>query len=387
MIVSHLSLSDFRNYESAEVELGPGPNLFVGSNGQGKTNLVESIGYLSTLASHRVSADQALIRQGAELAIVRARLEHADRQVLVELQLNRSGANRAQVNRVAVKPRELPRYITSVLFAPEDLALVRGEPAGRRRFLDQLLVQLIPRFAGVISDYERVLRQRNTLLKSARGARVADGRLSTLELWDERLAALGSEIILGRQELVDRLRPHVAAAYASIAGDEHRAELAFQLSIRGARPDEELAIAVETGRAPEQTEIVDLFRSALARMRRDELDRGVTLIGPHRDDLLLVLNGLPARGYASHGESWSFALSLKLASAAVLRAESPVGDPVVILDDVFAELDEGRRAKLASAIGDYEQVLITAAVFDDVPAPLAARTVHILAGRIVEESS
>ena len=387
MIVSHLSLSDFRNYESAEVELGPGANLFVGSNGQGKTNLVESVGYLSTLASHRVSADQALIRQGAEFAVVRARLEHAERQLLVEVQLNRSGANRAQVNRVAVRPRELPRYITSVLFAPEDLALVRGEPAGRRRFLDQLLVQLIPRFAGVIADYERVLRQRNTLLKSARGARVADGQLSTLELWDERLVALGSEIILGRQELVDRLRPHVAAAYASIAGDEQRAELAFQLSIRGARPDEEVAVDVDTGHAPDPTEIVDLFRTALARVRRDELDRGLTLIGPHRDDLLLVLNGLPARGYASHGESWSFALSLKLASAAVLRAESPLGDPVVILDDVFAELDEGRRAKLATAIGDYEQVLITAAVFDDVPAPLAARTVHILAGRIVEESS
>jgi DNA replication and repair protein RecF len=387
VIVSHLSLSDFRNYESAEVELSAGPNLFVGSNGQGKTNLVESIGYLSTLASHRVSTDQALIRQGSELAIVRARLEHADRQLLVEVQLNRSGANRAQVNRVAVKPRELPRYIASVLFAPEDLALVRGEPSGRRRFLDQLLVQLSPRFAGVISDYERVLRQRNTLLKSARGARVAEGQLSTLELWDERLVELGSEIILGRQDLADRLRPHVAEAYTSIAGDEHRAELAPQLSIRGARPEEDLTVEIEVGVAQDPAEVAERFREALARVRRDELDRGLTLVGPHRDDLLLVLNGMPARGYASHGESWSFALALKLASAAVLRADSAVGDPIVILDDVFAELDEGRRAKLAAAIGDYEQVLITAAVFDDVPAPLAAHTVHILAGRIVEEGS
>ena len=387
MIVSHLSLTDFRNYESAEVELRSGPNLFVGSNGQGKTNLVESIGYLSTLASHRVSTDQALIRQGSELAIVRARLEHADRQLLVELQLNRSGANRAQVNRVAVKPRELPRYIASVLFAPEDLALVRGEPAGRRRFLDQLLLQLIPRFAGVQSDFERVLRQRNTLLKSARGARVAEGQLSTLELWDERLVALGTEIIVGRQELVDRLQPHVAQAYASIAGDAHRAELAFQLSVGASRPDEELASDPGSGRAGEPAEVAEQFRAALARVRRDELDRGLTLIGPHRDDLLLALNALPARGYASHGESWSFALALKLASAAVLRADSAVGDPIVILDDVFAELDEDRRAKLASAIGDYEQVLITAAVFDDVPAPLAAHAVHILAGRIVEDES
>jgi len=387
VIVSHLSLTDFRNYESAEVELRSGPNLFVGSNGQGKTNLVESIGYLSTLASHRVSTDQALIRQGSELAIVRARLEHADRQLLVELQLNRSGANRAQVNRVAVKPRELPRYIASVLFAPEDLALVRGEPAGRRRFLDQLLVQLIPRFAGVQSDFERVLRQRNTLLKSARGARVAEGQLSTLELWDERLVALGTEIVVGRQELVDRLQPHVAQAYASIAGDAHRAELAFQLSVGTSRPDEELASDPGSGRAGEPAEVAEQFRAALARVRRDELDRGLTLIGPHRDDLLLALNALPARGYASHGESWSFALALKLASAAVLRADSAVGDPIVILDDVFAELDEDRRAKLASAIDDYEQVLITAAVFDDVPAPLAAHAVHILAGRIVEDES
>ena len=385
MIVSHLSLTDFRNYASAEVALAAGPNLFVGSNGQGKTNLVESIGYLSTLGSHRVSTDQALIRQGAELAIVRARLEHADRQILVEVQLNRTGANRAQVNRVAVKPRELPRYITSVLFAPEDLALVRGEPSGRRRFLDQLLVQLTPRFAGVISDYDRVLRQRNTLLKSARGARVAESQLSTLELWDERLVELGSEIIIGRQELVERLRPPIAQAYAGVAGEGHRAELASQLSILGAQPDEDVAVDVASARSVEPGSVASEFRDALARVRRSELDRGLTLIGPHRDDLLLVLNGLPARGYASHGESWSFALALKLASAAVLRADSAVGDPIVILDDVFAELDEGRRAKLASAIGDYEQVLITAAVFDDVPAPLAAHTVHIEAGRIVDD--
>ncbi len=387
MIVSHLSLTDFRNYESAEVELGAGPNLFVGSNGQGKTNLVEAIGYLSTLASHRVSADQALIRQGTDFAVVRARLEHAERSLLVEVQLNRAGANRAQVNRVAVKPRELPRYITSVLFAPEDLALVRGEPSGRRRFLDQLLVQLTPRFAGVTADYERVLKQRNTLLKSARGARVAKDQLSTLELWDERLVGLGTEIISGRQDLVERLRPHVAHSYSSIAGPDHRAELALQLSILGAvsddgdLPDERSAM---NGAGTRPEELTDFFRAGLARVRRAELDRGLTMVGPHRDDLLLELNGMPARGYASHGESWSFALSLKLASAAVLRADSAVGDPIVILDDVFAELDQARRAQLASAIGDYQQVLITAAVFDDVPTPLTAHVVHIKAGEIVE---
>jgi DNA replication and repair protein RecF len=184
VIVAHLSLIDFRNYENADVALVPGPNVFVGSNGQGKTNLVEAVGYLGTLGSHRVSTDQALIRSGADAAIVRARLRHADREVLLEVQLNRTGANRAQVNRVGVKPRELPRHIATVLFAPEDLALVRGEPSGRRRFLDQLLVQLTPRLAGVLADYDRVLRQRNSLLKSARGARIAETQLSTLELWD-----------------------------------------------------------------------------------------------------------------------------------------------------------------------------------------------------------
>lgn len=388
MIVAHLSLIDFRNYESAEVSLVPGPNVFVGSNGQGKTNLVEAIGYLGTLGSHRVSTDQALIRSGADAAIVRARLRHAEREVLLEVQLNRSGANRAQVNRVGVKPRELPRHIGTVLFAPEDLALVRGEPSGRRRFLDQLLVQLSPRLAGVLADYDRVLRQRNSLLKSARGARVAESQLSTLELWDERLVELGSQIIDARAALVERLRPHVAAAYERIAGAAHRADLALALSILGAQPDDEgvpTTVDAATGSAGHAT--ADDFRSAVARVRRSELDRGITLVGPHRDDLTLVLNGLPARGYASHGESWSFALSLKLASAALLRAESAVGDPVVVLDDVFAELDESRRAQLAGAIGDYEQVLITAAVLDDVPADLAGHIVHIRAGRVVEEGS
>jgi DNA replication and repair protein RecF len=394
VIVAQLSLVDFRNYATLEVALVAGPNVFVGSNGQGKTNLVEAIAYLSVLGSHRVSTDQALIRSGADAAIVRARLEHADRDVLLEVQLNRSGANRAQVNRVAVKPRELPRHIATVLFAPEDLALVRGEPSGRRRFLDQLLVQLSPRFAGILADYDRALRQRNSLLKSARGVRVAGEGLSTLDLWDERLVDLGSSIIDGRAELVDRLRPHVADAYVAIAGPGHRADLALELTSRGSQPEDGGDLAAEpvggteesaTGSAGSTT--AEEFRAALTRVRRSELDRGLSLVGPHRDDLALVLNDLPARGYASHGESWSFALSLKLASAALLRADSAFGDPVVVLDDVFAELDEARRAQLAAAIGDYEQVLITAAVLGDVPPELAGHTVRIRDGAIVKEGS
>jgi DNA replication and repair protein RecF len=386
VIVTHLSLTDFRNYENAEVDLVAGPNLFVGSNGQGKTNLVEAIGYLSTLGSHRVATDHALIRAGRDAAIVRARLEHSERSVLVEVQLNRSSANRAQVNRVATKPRELPRYATSVLFAPEDLALVRGDPGGRRRYLDQLLVQLAPRLAGVLADYDRVLRQRTTLLKSVRAARVAESQLSTLEVWNDRLADLGSQIIVERSALIDRIRPQVAEAYRRIAGDDHRADLAARLSIlgSGATDDDDEPVDAVAASAVGAADVREAFTAALARVRRQELDRGLTLVGPHRDDLVLTLNGLPAKGYASHGESWSFALALKLAAAATLRADSPLGDPVVILDDVFAELDEIRRSRLASAIDDYEQVLITAAVLDDVPEALRAHTVRIRGGRILE---
>ncbi|MCU1527365.1 MAG: replication/repair protein RecF [Frondihabitans sp.] len=386
MRVLHLSLTDFRNYESAEVSLVRGPNLFVGRNGQGKTNLVESLGYLATLASHRVSSDGALIRQGADSAIIRARLESADRDVLAEVQINRSSPNRAQINRGAIKPRELPRHFSSVLFAPEDLALVRGEPSGRRRFLDELLVARTPRLSGVLSDYDRVLRQRNTLLKSARASRVPADKLGTLDIWDDRLVVLGSEIIAARDQLVAALQPKVAAAYSAVAGDDHQAQLSTVVSIRGQAADPEDAPGdVERPQDPIATdEIEPRFREALARVRPAELDRGITLVGPHRDDLFLSLNGLPARGYASHGESWSFALALKLGSAAVLRTDSVTGDPVIVLDDVFAELDRSRRERLADSVADYEQVLITAAVEEDVPERLAAHTVRISKGTILE---
>ncbi len=385
MIVTTLALSDFRNYHSADVELVAGPNLFVGSNGQGKTNLVESLGYLSTLGSHRVSSEQAMIRQGAESAVIRARLRHDDRELLLEVQLNRTGSNRAMLNRNELRVRELPRYVSTVLFAPEDLALVRGEPSGRRRFLDELLVLRAPRLAGVMADYDRVLRQRNSLLKSARASGVREGQLGTLEIWDERLIALGSELIEARGSLVAELQPEVAAAYVAVAGDDHHALLESQLTILGGNPDAGSGAGLSTAtlRAPEARL---KFRESLDRLRRNELDRGVTLVGPHRDDLVLELNGMPARSHASHGESWSLALALKLASAAVLRREATVGDPILILDDVFAELDEARRERLASAVADFEQVLITAAVQGDVPVQLVGHTVRIERGRIVNGS-
>ena len=385
MLVRHLSLRDFRNYETAELALEAGPNLFVGSNGQGKTNLVEAIGYLSTLGSHRVSIDHAMIRQAQDSAVIRARVENGEQALLLEVQLNRSSPNRAQVNRSAIKPRELPRYFSSVIFAPEDIMLVRGEPSGRRRFIDELLVLRSPRMSGVMADYDRVLRQRNTLLKSARASNVS--QLTTLEIWDERLVAFGSEIIAARSELVADLTPEVSRAYATVAGADHVASVSSYLSIRAKSVDDEAEFETEAMVGGRIT--VDLaaegFRAALARLRRAELARGVTLAGPHRDDLVLQLNALPAKGYASHGESWSFALALKLASAEILRRDSIAGDPVLVLDDVFAELDESRRGRLAAAVGGFEQVLITAAVFDDVPTTLAGNVVRIRAGRVLEE--
>ena len=391
MIVTHLSLTDFRNYRSAEVSLVAGSNLFVGSNGQGKTNLVESLAYLSTLGSHRASVDHAMIRQGTDSAIIRARLEHDERQILAEVQLNRSSPNRAQVNRSVIKTRELPRYFSSVLFAPEDLALIRGDPAGRRRFLDELLVLRSPRISAVIADYERVVRQRNTLLKTARSSGMRGDSLSTLDIWDERLVALGSQLIEARTALVAELSPEVANAYTSIAGEDHHAMLGNQLSIFAGRSgadsvgEEDVdAGGLSYGRLTAE-DAAAAFTKALADRRRNELERGITLVGPHRDDLVLELNSLPARGYASHGESWSFALALKLASAVLLQRESSTGDPVLMLDDVFAELDEARRTRLAVAIRGFEQVLITAAVLDDVPEELTGNTVHISRGTIVEQ--
>lgn len=387
MRVVHLALTDFRNYRRADVELPAGASVFLGRNGQGKTNLVESLVYLSTLGSHRVTGDSALIRHGCDRAVIRASLEHAGRTITVEAQLNRGAPNKTRVGGSPVKPRELPRYVSAVLFAPEDLALVRGDPATRRRFLDELLVQRAPRRAGVLADYDRVLRQRTSLLKSARASGLRSGSLSTLEVWDERLVELGSEIIDARLALIDTLAEPVADAYRSVAGADHGPRLAPVLSIHGARPDDDQDDAATLAPARATGDTRDAFRTALATVRRRELDRGLTLVGPHRDDVAFQLNGLPAKGYASHGESWSFALALKLGSAALLRRDSAAGDPVIILDDVFAELDRTRRAKLAHAVKGYTQVLITAAVPEDVPEELTAHTVRIRAGAIEQDLS
>ncbi|WP_166983099.1 DNA replication/repair protein RecF [Paramicrobacterium fandaimingii] len=385
MIVTHLNLSDFRNYATADVTLQAGANLFIGRNGQGKTNLVESLAYLSTLGSHRVSTDKALIRAGEDAAVVRAKLHHAGRDMLVEVQINMSGPNKAQVNRGVIKPRELPRYFSSVLFAPEDLGIVRGDPGARRRFLDELLVLRTPRLAGVLVDYERTLKQRNTLMKSARASGLRGAQLSTLEVWDDKLIALGSEIIDERVALVDALRQPLATAYAQVVDDDHSPGLEPLLSLAGRdAEDDDGQNQADAATASGSLTTPERFRTALEARRTQELERGLTLVGPHRDDVLFSLNNLPVKGYASHGESWSFALALKLASAQLLRRDSYSGDPVLMLDDVFAELDKGRRARLAEAVADFEQVLITAAVIEDIPEQLTAHTVHITAGTIVD---
>lgn len=395
MIVEQLSLVDFRNYAAVDVTLGSGANVFVGRNGQGKTNLAEAIGYFATLGSHRVSQDAPMVRDGADAAIVRMRLAYGERRVQLEAQLNRSGSNKARVNGAAVKTAELPRYAQVVLFAPEDLQIVRGDPSSRRRFADQLLVQRAPRMAGVLADYDRVLKQRTALLKSARARGIRGDALSTLDVWNDKLVQLGTDIIRARLAVARELSVPVAEAYTAIAGEDHRPELEWALSIGGGDPEDDpdtpassRALDQRTGDGTtEADEIQAQFRAALADKRQSELDRGLTLVGPHRDDLVLRVRGLPVKGYASHGESWSVALALRLASAQLLRAQSQLGDPVLILDDVFAELDADRRARLAGLVGGFEQVVVTAAVENDVPDALRARTVRVVAGTIVAEAT
>ncbi|MGX1694530.1 DNA replication/repair protein RecF [Microbacterium keratanolyticum] len=381
MIVEHLNLVDFRNYATADLTLHRGPNVLVGRNGQGKTNLAEAIVFLATLGSHRVSSDAPMVRDGHDAAFVRARLAHGERTVLVEVQINRQGSNRARINGSPGRTADLPRYAHVVLFAPEDLQIVRGDPSARRRFADQLLIQRTPRMAAVIGDYERVLKQRTALLKSARARGIRGDALTTLDVWDDKLIALGSEIIDARSRLAADLQHPLASAYLAIAGEDHSPTLAWAQSIRGGDPEEgdDAATAESSGSTAE------LFRSALLARRAAELDRGLTLVGPHRDDLIMKVRGLPVKGYASHGESWSVALSLRLASAELLRHESPAGDPVLILDDVFAELDADRRQRLASLTSGYEQVLVTAAVEADIPPVLHAHVVRISAGTISDE--
>jgi DNA replication and repair protein RecF len=392
LYVAHLSLHDFRSYTGLEVDLEPGVTSFVGRNGQGKTNIVEAIDYLSRLSSHRVAAELPLVRRGASQAVVRAAVVRDDRRAVIEVEINPGKSNRARVNRGQLpRAKELLGLVRTVLFAPDDLALVKGDPTERRKFADDLLVlHRGARYAGTRTDYDRVLKQRNSLLKTARvRGSSAEAALSTLDVWDERLARLGAEIMASRARLVEELNPLLGKAYEAVARGATRddATLAYKPSFDPSVVEEAPALVLRSERSEHLEGTVskppDLERAMLAeieRRRPDELDRGISLVGPHRDDLLCSLGEFPVKGYASHGESWSFALALRLASYELLRATGD--DPVLILDDVFAELDTGRRSQLADLVAGAEQVLVTAAVLDDIPEKLRGRRFEVADGRV-----
>ncbi|NBE82344.1 DNA replication/repair protein RecF [Micromonospora rubida] len=373
MYVRRLELVDFRSYERVGVDLEPGPNVLTGANGVGKTNLAEALGYVATLDSHRVATDAPLVRMGASSAVIRCAVVHDGRELLIELEIVPGKANRARLGRSpARRARDVLGALRLVLFAPEDLELVRGDPAERRRYLDDLLVSRQPRYAGVRADYERVVKQRNALLRTAYLARKTGGSrggdLSTLAVWDTHLARHGAELLAGRLELVAALGPHVTKAYDTVAAGRGAAGVAY-------RPSVEL-----TDPAPDRAALVEALTAALAESRSAEVERGTTLVGPHRDDLVLNLGPLPAKGYASHGESWSFALALRLAGYDLLRSDGI--EPVLVLDDVFAELDAGRRERLAELVGGASQVLVTCAVDDDVPTGLRGARYQVGEGNV-----
>ena len=379
MWVQSLSLTDLRSYKQVDCTLQRGVTTFVGRNGQGKTNLVEAIGYLATLGSHRVATDAPLVRTGATQGIIRCEVVNDERVIMIELAINPGAANKARINRSPVpKVRDVLGLLRTVLFAPEDLALVKGDPSERRRFLDDLLVQRTPRLAGTRSDYERTLKQRNALLKSSSIARrsASTEMLRTLEVWDEQLAAFGSELVAARISLLDDLINLGREKYSFISGDD---ETLFGMKYVS-------ALGVDTPLLLDRESWKLAILDAIRNKRKEELDRGLTLIGPHRDDILLTLGQMPAKGYASHGESWSIALALRLASYDLLRSDGV--DPVLILDDVFAELDVSRRQRLAEQVSTATQVLITAAVDMDIPDSLNGVKFSVDSGSVtLQESS
>jgi len=367
VFVTHLSLVDFRSYAAVDVAMGAGVMLFVGSNGQGKTNLVEAVEYLSSLSSHRVSSDTPLVRAGSGQALVRGRVQASGqdgRNLLLEVEINPGRANRARINKAPLtRARDVLGVLRTVVFSPEDLAIVKGDPVDRRNFLDGLVVTRWPRMAGVRSDYDRILKQRNTLLKSLAGRlhRAPDpDALPTLDVWDQQLSVVAAELLAARLDTLREVMPHVSDAYAAIApvNNEARAEYRASIDLTGVDPRQSASIE----------ELQQRVLAAMDEKRGDEMRRGVSLVGPHRDDVSLSIGELPAKGYASHGEAWSLALALRLGSYALLRADGV--EPVLVLDDVFAELDVQRRERLAARILEAEQVIITAAVVSDVPEQL-----------------
>ena len=349
--------------------LEPGVTVFVGRNGQGKTNLVEALYLLSSGRSHRINLTAPLIHKNHETGIIRATVVAQGRALLCEWEINRATADRIQMNGNVAKAADLARALSVVMFAPEDIAVVRGEPATRRAHIDELAGWLFPRLQGTLTDYDRTLKQRNSLLKSLRVHARGAMDTSTLDVWDDKLVTLGADIFAGRLATLALLQPLVAQRYRDIAGDDHEPELVIASSVEIATED--------------FADYAGVFARQISAQRSLDIERGQTMAGPHRDDVAISLNGLPAKGYASHGETWSFVLALRLAELDVKRREGPAGDPIVILDDVFAELDAGRRELLSQNLADVEQVLVTAAVREDVPTNMAAHLITISAGAVV----
>ncbi|HEY3201366.1 MAG TPA: DNA replication/repair protein RecF [Actinomycetes bacterium] len=375
MRVARIELVDFRSYPHVDVTLDAGVSAFIGPNGQGKTNLVEAVAYVATLSSHRVATDAPLIRLGGERAIIRVAVVKDDREIVVEIEVQAGRSNRARLNRTPLpRSRDVLGVLRTVTFAPEDLSLIKGDPAERRRYLDELLIARAPRFAGVRHDYDRVVKQRTALLKTAAQARragrsVAD--LRTLDVWDAHLARIGAEVLTARLELVQSIGPLVDKAYESLAGETSAGPVVMEYR-------SSMGADLPSGASREVVEAALLAQAAASRV--DEMDRGVCLVGPHRDDLVLRLGPLPARGYASHGEAWAYALGLRLAAYDLLAADG--AQPVLLLDDVFAELDVGRRERLAQLVRHAEQVIVTAAVPDDVPESLDGARFDVMAGEV-----
>lgn len=389
MYIDYLSLTGFRSYAQLDLEVKPGVTVLVGPNGTGKTNIVEAIGYLASLSSHRVSTDAPLVSFDAPQALIRARLVRGTQRTSVELELNPGRANRARINRAnPVRAREILGLCRTVLFAPEDLALVKGDPSSRRRFLDDLIVSLVPRHSATRSDYDRVLKQRNALLKSARMAgKFSASHEATMEVWDQHMAVAGARLLAARLEALRRLHPHLQSAYRELTDGSKTARAVYRSTLQGAVSDDG---AVAGDADPDElfdlteNELTERYLAAFATNRRREIERGTSLVGPHRDDLELILGQAPAKGYASHGETWSFALSLRLASYYLLLSDddSPGAGPILILDDVFAELDVQRRLRLAGIVAGAEQVFVTAAVAEDIPGILAGEQITVVPGGI-----
>lgn len=378
MWISSLQLENFRNYRQLSVSFEPGINLLIGENGAGKTNLVEACVYLSTLESHRVSGYAALIGSGCASSQLSLKAENDGREIAVAAELNRDKPNRYFLNSHQVKrTSDLVGVSKVVVFAPEDLDLVRRDPQDRRKFLDESMIQLKPRLAGVKADYERVLKQKAALLKSAR--QVSSPDLTTLDIWDDQLVALGTEIIFHRQELISKIFPLLQDFYHQLSGQPESLELILKTSVAGGEEEDEF----QSLSSWDKQEIQDAFYQRLTELRPKELERGVSLVGPHRDELTILKAGLLARNHASQGEAWSLALGLKLAMAQLLRSDSQSGDPVLILDDVFAVLDAGRRQRLVEFVINNEQVLITSADQEAVPDLLVAKRLEVVGGEVV----